>query len=203
MILLIDNYDSFVHNLARYFRLLGCETHVVRNDAIDAHTVAAMAPQAVVFSPGPCTPCEAGASLQIVQQLAPRLPMLGICLGHQTIAAALGARVTRAPRPMHGRESRIRHDGRAEFAGVENPLQVGRYHSLVVDAGTLPADLQATAWTDDGVLMAMRHARLPIVGLQFHPESVLTTSGLLLLENFLAIAGKGQPGPPEVGAARV
>jgi anthranilate synthase/aminodeoxychorismate synthase-like glutamine amidotransferase len=189
MILLIDNYDSFVHNLARYFRLLGCETLVVRNDAIDARQVRDLAPSAVVLSPGPCSPAEAGASLEIVRTLHTEIPMIGICLGHQTIAAALGGRVERAPRPVHGRETLIRHDGRGVFLGVENPLRVGRYHSLTVVGESLPESLVPTAWTDDGVLMAIQHGTLPLVGLQFHPESVLTNSGLVMLSNFLKLAG--------------
>lgn len=188
MILLIDNYDSFVHNLARHFRLLGCETRVARNDAITVAEARAMSPRAIVFSPGPCTPNEAGVSLELVRDLHEELPMLGICLGHQTMAAALGGKVVRAERPMHGRASLVRHDGHGLFDGAENPLSVGRYHSLVVEAESLPPTLEPTAWTDDRVLMAMRHHTLPVVGLQFHPESVLTTDGLLLLKNFLAIA---------------
>lgn len=176
-----------MHNLARYFRLLGCETRVVRNDAMDAQRVRDMSPQAVVFSPGPCTPAEAGASLGIVQELHQSLPMLGICLGHQTIAAALGGEVCRSEHPMHGRSSLMRHDGQGVFAGVANPLRVGRYHSLVVDEASLPDGLLPTAHTDDGVLMAMRHATLPVVGLQFHPESILTDDGLTVLRNFLGM----------------
>ncbi len=201
MILLVDNYDSFVHNLARYFRLLGCETLVVRNDTIDARQVRDLAPAAVVLSPGPCSPVEAGASLEIVRALHEEIPMLGICLGHQTIAAALGGRVERAPRPVHGRETLIRHDGRAVFSGIENPLRVGRYHSLTVASESLPESLLPNAWTEEGVLMAIQHVSLPLVGLQFHPESVLTESGLAMLSNFLTIAGvKSEPLPARGGA---
>ena len=187
MILLIDNYDSFVHNLARYFQLLGEETVVVRNDAIDATAARAMAPEAIVLSPGPCTPRQAGCSIDLVRQLHESIPMLGVCLGHQAIGAALGAQVIRAPRPVHGQASLINHDGAGLFAQVANPLQVGRYHSLVVDADSLPAELVTTATTDDGLVMAMRHATLPVVGLQFHPESVLTDAGQKLLSNFMRL----------------
>ena len=189
MILVIDNYDSFVHNLARHFRVLGCETLVVRNDAIDAERARRVGAQAIVLSPGPCTPNEAGATVQIVRELHEVTPILGVCLGHQAIGAALGASVERAPRPVHGREAVIEHDGHGVFADVANPLRVGRYHSLTVESGSLPDSLVPTAWGDDGVLMAMRHATLPVVGLQFHPESVLTEHGLTILANFLRLAG--------------
>ncbi|MEM9186349.1 MAG: aminodeoxychorismate/anthranilate synthase component II [Planctomycetota bacterium] len=186
MILLIDNYDSFVHNLARCFTLLGEETVVVRNDAIDAAGVRALEPTAVVISPGPCTPREAGCSVEVIRELHLTTPILGVCLGHQAIGAAFGADVIRAPGPVHGRASPVRHTGAGVFEGVGSPLRVGRYHSLVVDEATLPGELSVTARTDDGVVMAIQHRSLPIVGLQFHPESVLTDDGLRLLTNFLA-----------------
>jgi para-aminobenzoate synthetase component II len=189
MLLLIDNYDSFVHNLARYFERLGQETIVVRNDAIDAERVRQIMPEAVVLSPGPCTPREAGASLEIVRELYTTVPMLGVCLGHQVIAQVLGGSVVRAAAPVHGRASRIRHDGSGLFAGVPSPLMVGRYHSLVVAPDSLPAELRPTAWAEDDVLMAFEHASLPVFGVQFHPESILTESGYDLLANFLALAG--------------
>jgi anthranilate synthase component II len=189
MLLLIDNYDSFVHNLARYFERLGQETYVVRNDAIDAVGVLALRPQAVVLSPGPCTPREAGASLDIVRELHPDLPMLGVCLGHQAIAEALGGSVVRALAPVHGRASRILHSGAGLFARVASPLEVGRYHSLIVEPNLLPAELRPTAWTDDGVLMAFEHTRYPVFGVQFHPESILTEHGYEMLANFLRLAG--------------
>jgi anthranilate synthase/aminodeoxychorismate synthase-like glutamine amidotransferase len=189
MLLLIDNYDSFVHNLARYFERLGQETVVVRNDAVDAERVREMRAAAVVLSPGPCTPHEAGASLDIVRQLHSELPILGVCLGHQVIAQALGGSVIRAPMPVHGQASKIRHNGTRLFDGVPSPLAVGRYHSLVVEPTSLPNDLQPTAWTDDRVLMAFEHKRLPVFGVQFHPESILTESGYELLANFLHLAG--------------
>jgi anthranilate synthase/aminodeoxychorismate synthase-like glutamine amidotransferase len=193
MILLIDNYDSFVHNLARYFERLGQPTTVVRNDAIDARRAAELAPDAIVLSPGPCTPTEAGCSLEIVRELTGRAPILGVCLGHQAIAAALGARVVRAQRPMHGRTSEVLHNGRGLFAGLPNPLTVGRYHSLVVDEASLPRDLIATAHTRSGTIMAIEHRRHPVVGLQFHPESILTDCGYELLAGFLRLAGLPVP----------
>lgn len=189
MLLLIDNYDSFVHNLARYFERLGQETRVVRNDAVDVAAVRALGPRAIVLSPGPCTPHEAGVSLAIVRELCEEYPILGVCLGHQVIGEAFGGRVVRAPEPVHGRASQIRHDGRRLFESVPSPLQVGRYHSLVVEPATLPADLRATAWTDDGVLMAFEHVRYQVFGVQFHPESILTQNGYEMLANFLRLAG--------------
>lgn len=194
MILLIDNYDSFVHNLARYFELLGRETLVVRNDAIDSDGVRKLEPKAIVFSPGPCTPREAGCSLSLVRDLYQHYPMLGVCLGHQTIAEALGGRIVRAEEPRHGRTSRVKHDGRGVFVGLSNPLTVCRYHSLVVDGADLPPCLEVSARTvsaktGDGVIMALRHRRLPLVGVQFHPESILTDDGFALLAGFLRIAG--------------
>jgi anthranilate synthase/aminodeoxychorismate synthase-like glutamine amidotransferase len=189
MILLIDNYDSFAHNLARYFERLGQATTVLRNDEVDAARVREMRPSAVVLSPGPCTPREAGASLDIVSALHRELPILGVCLGHQVIAEALGGRVVRAPAPVHGRTSAIRHDGCGLFTGLPSPLTVARYHSLVVEPASLPQDLRATAASHDGVLMAIEHTRYPVYGVQFHPESILTQSGYELLANFLRLAG--------------
>ena len=189
MILLIDNYDSFVHNLARYFDQLGQRTVVVRNDAIDTVRVREMKPGALVLSPGPCGPPEAGQSLGLVRRLYRELPILGICLGHQIIGEAFGARIVRAGEPMHGRTSLVKHDGRGLFAGLANPLTGGRYHSLVVDEATLPVELAVTARTLDGVVMAMAHREYPVVGLQFHPESILTEHGYDLLAGFLRLAG--------------
>jgi anthranilate synthase/aminodeoxychorismate synthase-like glutamine amidotransferase len=189
MILLIDNYDSFVHNLARYFERLGQRTLIVRNDEVDVAAVRAMKPATIVLSPGPCTPQEAGASLDIVRAFHTEIPILGVCLGHQVIAEALGGRIVRAVVPVHGRASQIRHDGTGIFSAVPSPLAVGRYHSLVVDPTTLPFDLRRTAWTDDDVLMAFAHSRLPVFGVQFHPESILTECGYDLLANFLRLAG--------------
>jgi anthranilate synthase/aminodeoxychorismate synthase-like glutamine amidotransferase len=189
MILLIDNYDSFVHNLARYLQRLGQETLVVRNDEIVPAQAARHNPAAIVLSPGPCTPTEAGASLAIVRELAGKVPMLGVCLGHQTIGAAFGARIVRAPQPVHGRASAVTHNSTGIFAGLPTPLTVGRYHSLIVDEPSLPPDLAVTAQTDDGVVMALAHRRWPIYGVQFHPESILTEGGYTLLANFLELAG--------------
>jgi len=191
MILFIDNYDSFVHNLARHFARLGQRTHVVRSDAIDANGVRALRPRAVVISPGPCTPFEAGASLEIVRQLHAELPLLGVCLGQQVIAAALGGRIVRTE-PVHGQATKIRHEGRGLFDGLPSPLAVGRYHSLVVEPESLPGELRPTAWTEAGELMAFQHAELPVFGVQFHPESILTEHGYELLANFLRFAGCGE-----------
>jgi len=189
LIVLIDNYDSFVHNLARYFERLGQPTMVVRNDAVDSAAIEAINPGAIVLSPGPCTPAEAGSSLAVVRHFAGRVPILGVCLGHQTIAAALGGRIVRAREPLHGRASAITHNGRGVFAGLPNPLTVGRYHSLVVDESSLPPELAVTARADDGTVMAIEHTRWPIVGVQFHPESILTQGGYELLSAFLQQAG--------------
>lgn len=195
MILLIDNYDSFVHNLARYFQRLGHETRVVRNDAIDVPGVRALRPAAVVLSPGPCAPERAGCSLDLVRALHTELPMLGVCLGHQAIAAALGGRVVRAREPVHGRASEVFHEGQGIFAGLPHPLRACRYHSLVVEEPTLPEDLEVTARTADGVVMALAHREFPVVGVQFHPESILTESGYELLAAFLRQAGLTVPAP--------
>jgi anthranilate synthase/aminodeoxychorismate synthase-like glutamine amidotransferase len=204
MILLVDNYDSFVFNLARYFQRLGQETLVVRNDAIDVHGVRELKPRAVVLSPGPCSPSEAGCSLEIVRTLAAELPILGVCLGHQAIAAALGARVVRASEPVHGRTSTIFHNGTGVFAGLPNPITACRYHSLIVDRATLDASLEVTAWTADGTVMALAHRSWPLVGLQFHPESILTDCGYELLTAFLRLADIGLPAElPTIASERL
>lgn len=189
MILLIDNYDSFAHNLARYLRKLGQEVKVTRNEAVDVAAIRRLAPQAIVLSPGPCTPDEAGCSLDLVRQLHRELPMLGICLGHQTIAAALGAKIVRAKSPMHGRTSVVEHDQAEMFDGIPTPFTVCRYHSLIVDPSSVPNELQTTATTADGTIMALRHREYPVFGLQFHPEAILTEHGFELLHNFLKVAG--------------
>jgi len=193
MILLIDNYDSFVHNLARYLRRLGQETVVVRNDAITPEEANEWRPAAIVLSPGPCTPSEAGCSLDLVRSATGRIPILGVCLGHQAIAAALGAKIVRSGQPMHGRTSQIHHEQCGIFAGLPTPLTVGRYHSLVVDERTLPHDLEVTARTDDGVIMAVANRDWPIYGVQFHPESILTQGGYEILVNFLRLSGIETP----------
>ncbi len=189
MILLIDNFDSFVFNLARYFQRLGQETCVVRNNAIDVDGVCRMGPDALVISPGPCTPDRAGCSLELVRRLHERIPILGVCLGHQAIGRALGGQVVRAPQPLHGRSSTIHHDQRGVFAGLSSPITACRYHSLVVEESTLPAQLEVSARADDGTVMGLRHRQLPVVGLQFHPESILTGAGYPLLAGFLRLAG--------------
>jgi anthranilate synthase/aminodeoxychorismate synthase-like glutamine amidotransferase len=192
MILLIDNYDSFVHNLARYLRRLGQETIVLRNDALDVAAIRPLRPQAIVLSPGPCTPNEAGASLSVVRELHREVPMLGVCLGHQVIAQALGGRIVRAAEPMHGRSSEISHSRTGLFANLPSPMRVGRYHSLVAEEATLPADLMVTARSRcDGLIMAFAHRTSPVFGVQFHPESILTEHGYGLLSNFLRLAGLG------------
>jgi len=184
-VLLIDNYDSFVHNLARYLRELGQPVEVRRNDAIDLDAIAASRPSHVVISPGPCRPEQAGISLEVVRRFAGEIPLLGVCLGHQCIAQAYGGRVLRAERVMHGKTSAVTHDGTGIFNGVPNPFRATRYHSLVAEPGSLPADLEVTARSDDGVIMAIRHRKLPVAGVQFHPEAVLTEHGHRLLRNFL------------------
>ncbi len=189
MILLIDNYDSFVYNLARYLDELGCETDVRRNDAVTVGEVRDLAPQAIVISPGPCTPTQSGVSVDLVRELGCEIPLLGVCLGHQAIAQALGADVVRAPQPMHGRTSLIHHAKSELFAGLPTPFPATRYHSLTVEAASLPPDLVVTARSDDGLVMAIEHREWPVYGVQFHPESVLTVDGHRLLANFLRLAG--------------
>jgi len=184
-VLLIDNYDSFVHNLARYLRELGQPVEVRRNDAIDLDAIAAARPSHVVISPGPCRPEQAGISLEVVRRFAGEIPLLGVCLGHQCIAQAYGGRVLRAERVMHGKTSAVTHDGTGLFNGIPSPFRATRYHSLVAEPGSLPADLEVTARSDDGVIMAIQHRRLAVAGVQFHPEAVLTEHGHRLLRNFL------------------
>ena len=183
MILVIDNYDSFTFNLVQLLYTLGAEVKVVRNDEIDAAGVAASGASHLVVSPGPCTPAEAGVSVEVIR--AARVPVLGVCLGHQSIGVAFGGRVVRAPGPVHGKEAPIRHVGQGLFERLTQGFQAARYHSLVVEARTLPAELEATAWSRDGLIMALRHRERPVVGVQFHPESVLTPEGPALVRNFL------------------
>ena len=187
MILLIDNYDSFVWNLARYVGELGHPRIVVRNDAIGLADVAALAPSHVIVSPGPCTPKEAGISNAVIAAFGSRVPILGVCLGHQCIGAALGGKVDRALRPMHGKTSLIRHDGSGLFAGLPSPLRVTRYHSLIVKDEDLPESLRVTARSEEGEIMALAHRAHPVYGVQFHPEAVLTEHGHALLRNFLRL----------------
>jgi anthranilate synthase/aminodeoxychorismate synthase-like glutamine amidotransferase len=206
MILVIDNYDSFTYNLAQYLGELGEDPRVFRNDAITVGEIEEMAPEAIVISPGPCTPAEAGVSAPVVASLAGRIPMLGVCLGHQCIGAACGAPVVRGRAPVHGKTSRIFHDGRTIFEGLPSPLVGTRYHSLVIDEAGLPDCLEVSARTEDGVIMGVRHRAAPVEGVQFHPESVLTEHGHALLRNFLAMARGGgprsDPGPGLAGQAR-
>jgi anthranilate synthase component 2 len=183
VILVIDNYDSFTFNLVQLLCTLGAEVKVVRNDEIDAAGVAASGASRVVVSPGPCSPAQAGVSVEAIRTA--RVPVLGVCLGHQSIGAAFGAKVVRAPEPVHGKTAPIRHRGQGLFEGMPQDFQAGRYHSLVVEEGTLPAELEATAWSRDGLIMALRHRERPVVGVQFHPESVLTPEGPSLVRNFL------------------
>lgn len=188
MILIIDNFDSFVFNLARYVTELGAEARVVRNDAIDAAGVAALAPQAIILSPGPGGPDEAGQSLPILRALAHRIPILGVCLGHQCIGAAFGGRVMRAREPMHGRASAIHHDGSGVFAGLPTPFDAGRYHSLAVELDGQRGPLQVSARSAQGEVMGLSHREWPLHGVQFHPESILSQHGHALLANFLRLA---------------
>lgn len=185
MVLLIDNYDSFVHNLARYFRLLGQDTTVVRNDAVTVDELEAWEPEYVVISPGPCTPAQSGISVDVVRRLGGRVPVLGVCLGHQCIASAYGGRVVRAMEPVHGRATSVFHKGAGILAGLPNPFQAGRYHSLAVAGDGFPPVLAVDAWDERGQIMALKHRDLPIWGVQFHPESVLTSHGMDLLAGFL------------------
>jgi anthranilate synthase component II len=193
MVLMIDNYDSFTYNLVQYLQALGAEVNVVRNDELSVAQIDALNPSAIVISPGPCTPNEAGVSVEVIRALGDRIPILGVCLGHQSIGQAYGGDVVRAGRIMHGKTSRIRHEGKGVFAGLPDAYEATRYHSLVVDGGTLPDALEVTAWTenDDGTIeeiMGLRHREYPVEGVQFHPESILTEHGHALLKNFLARA---------------
>jgi len=187
-LLMIDNYDSFTYNLVQYFGELGADVVTLRNDEVSVEEALARKPQAIVISPGPCSPAEAGISVPLIQAVAAMarpLPLLGVCLGHQSIGAAFGGQVARAKTLMHGKTSLVTHQGQSVFAGLNNPLMVTRYHSLAVSREGLPEDLVVTAWTDDGEIMGLAHTRLPVHGVQFHPESVLSEQGHALLRNFL------------------
>jgi anthranilate synthase/aminodeoxychorismate synthase-like glutamine amidotransferase len=188
MIVLIDNYDSFTFNLVQFLGDLGTPSEVWRNDAISVDAVVSMAPEAIVLSPGPCTPNEAGICLDLIRATAGKVPLLGVCLGHQAIGQAFGGAVVRAPSPMHGKVSAITHGGSDVFEGLPSPFQATRYHSLIVERSTLPGELEPTAFTEDGIIMGLRHRTLPIFGVQFHPESIASQHGHELLANFLAIA---------------
>jgi anthranilate synthase component II len=185
MLLMIDNYDSFTYNLVQYFGELGQEVQVFRNDEISLEEVDRLGADRVVISPGPCTPSEAGISVALIQRFAGKIPILGVCLGHQSIGQAFGGRIVHAGQLMHGKTSDIRHKDAGVFHGLPNPLTATRYHSLVIEKKSLPACLEVTAWTDDGEIMGVRHRDLPVEGVQFHPESILTEMGHELLANFL------------------
>ena len=188
MIILIDNYDSFTFNLVHYLGGLGADVIVHRNDKISADAVVAADPDAIVLSPGPCTPNEAGICLDLIAKASATIPLLGVCLGHQAIGQAFGGKVVRAPVPVHGKLSEVSHGGQGLFRGINGPFRATRYHSLVVDRKTMPADLAVTAETDDHLVMALAHAKLPVHGVQFHPESIASEHGHLMLGNFLALA---------------
>ncbi len=185
MLLVIDNYDSFTFNLVQFLGELGADLEVRRNDEIDLEGVRSLQPDRIVISPGPCTPKEAGISVELVRGMAGVVPILGVCLGHQSIAEAFGGNVIRAPYLMHGKTSLVQHDGRTVFAGLPQDFVATRYHSLVVERRSLPESLRVTAWTEDGIVMGIRHREWPVEGVQFHPESILTDQGKVLLGNFL------------------
>lgn len=187
MLLMIDNYDSFTYNLVQYLGELGEDIRVFRNNKITLADIETMGPDRIVISPGPCTPNEAGISVGTIRQFAGKIPILGVCLGHQSIGAAFGGDIIRAPMLMHGKTSMVRHDGRTIYEGLPNPFIATRYHSLVIQKETMPGCLEITAWTDDGEIMGVRHKEFIIEGVQFHPESILTTSGKDLLRNFLKL----------------
>jgi anthranilate synthase component 2 len=189
MLLMLDNYDSFTYNIVQYFGQLGEDVQVHRNDRITLEEIEALRPARLVISPGPCSPEEAGISVAAIRHFAGKIPILGVCLGHQAIGAAFGGNVVRSVSLMHGKTSPIHHDDRGLFAGLPNPFQATRYHSLVVERSSLPECLEVTAWVENGEIMGMRHRELPVWGVQFHPESILTEGGMELLANFLKISG--------------
>ncbi|MEO5693506.1 MAG: aminodeoxychorismate/anthranilate synthase component II [Usitatibacter sp.] len=186
MLLMIDNYDSFTYNLVQYFGELGEEVKVVRNDEMSVDAIERLGAERIVISPGPCSPNEAGVSLELIKRLAGRVPILGVCLGHQAIGQAFGGKVVHAKTLMHGKVSKIHHEGKGVFAGLPTPYDATRYHSLAIERATCPADLEITAWTEDGEIMGVRHKTLPVEGVQFHPESILTEHGHALLRNFVS-----------------
>jgi len=187
VILVIDNYDSFTYNLVQYLGELGASLEVFRNDGITVDGIRSMRPEKIVISPGPCTPDEAGISLDVVRTFSGEIPILGVCLGHQAVGQAFGGKVVRAPEVCHGKTSRIYHDAKTIFAGLGNPLVATRYHSLIVERETLPGCLEVSAWTEDGLIMGLRHESHPTESVQFHPESILTAEGKKLLGNFLSM----------------
>jgi anthranilate synthase component II len=188
MLLLIDNYDSFTYNLFHYLGELGAEVKVVRNDEISAAQALAMKPEGIVLSPGPCTPNEAGICLEVIEKAAGTMPILGVCLGHQAIGQVYGGRIVRAPEPMHGKLSRVHHNGKSVFRGLNNDFLATRYHSLTIDPPSMPASLDITATSEDGVIQGVMHKSHPVHGVQFHPESIASENGHALLNNFLQIA---------------
>ncbi len=185
MVFVLDNYDSFTWNLVQYMGELGADVVVRRNDELTPEEVESLAPERILLSPGPCTPQEAGISIDLIRHMAGKVPILGVCLGHQAIGAAFGGHVVRAPKLMHGKTSEIDHDGKTIFAGIDTPMTGTRYHSLIVEQESLPKELEISARAPDGIIMAFRHRQLPVEGVQFHPESVLTNDGKRLIENFL------------------
>lgn len=187
MLVMIDNYDSFTYNLVQYFQILGIGVSVYRNDEIVPSQIEKLKPKYLVISPGPCTPKEAGISVKVIQELAGKMPILGVCLGHQSVGAAFGGKVVGSKRIMHGKTSMIYHDNKTIYKGIENPFIATRYHSLIVERESLPDCLEISAWTENGEIMGIRHKEYPIEGVQFHPESVLTKLGLEILENFLKL----------------
>jgi len=187
MLLLVDNYDSFTYNLYQYLGELGADIRVVRNDQVTAEEALALRPERIVISPGPGTPDQAGVTLELIRRAAGRVPLLGVCLGHQALGQVFGGRVVRAPSLMHGKTSPIHHDGRTVFTGLPDPFVATRYHSLIVDRASVPECLEVSAWTADGIVMGLRHRALPLEGVQFHPESILTAPGRDLLRNFLRL----------------
>jgi anthranilate synthase/aminodeoxychorismate synthase-like glutamine amidotransferase len=195
MILIIDNYDSFTYNLVQYLGELGADLQIFRNDKLTIEDIEQLAPEGIVISPGPCTPKEAGNSVETIKHFAGRLPVLGVCLGHQSLAYAFGGQIVRAHRLMHGKTSMVHHDGKTIFESLPNPFEATRYHSLIVKRETLPADFEISAETVEGEIMGLRHTPTGAEGVQFHPESILTTSGMDLLRNFLALPVGSSTGP--------
>jgi len=194
MLLMIDNYDSFTYNLVQYLQELGEDVRVFRNDQITLPQIEKLHPSKIVISPGPCTPNEAGISLELIRELASKVPILGVCLGHQAIGQVFGGKIVRAPRIMHGKTSPIHHDSKTIFEGLSNPFEATRYHSLVIEPSSVPACLEVSARTAEGEIMAVRHRKYPVEGVQFHPESILTTEGKKLLKNFLTLYCHPRPG---------
>ncbi len=192
MILMIDNYDSFTYNLVQYLGELGADVRVFRNDQVTVEEIERLGPEKLVISPGPCTPEKAGVSREVARHFAGRIPLLGVCLGHQSVAAAFQGEIVKAPRLMHGKTSMIHHDGKTLFKGLPNPFQATRYHSLVVRRETLPECFEISAWTEEGEIMGIRHKQFPVEGVQFHPESILTPEGKDLLKNFLELDPRGR-----------